>query len=193
MIVHYVSTRRRQALTLLLNMAVLPAYYYLFEYIVRNKPNHDHMVEMVGYGLAAVGVAMAVMAVAFARSDRKFEIRLTQNEFSITHPLFKEWTFSVDPQNIKSIEHHMDTGGYTSISMTLRDGACYQICKNYRYSRKGLYDALKKVNPGIALPDNPYLFKAETSDEYKQMVAARFPLISAVIKLFLPGRSGRSD
>ena len=110
--------------------------------------------------MLVIGVLLFGVMFWFLRSKKRFEIYVTENEFYSSHPIFKEWCYTVNPKDIKKIEHNNSPShGITSIDVTMSNGDRFQICKNYGYSRKKLYEALKKANPLIEFPANINRFR----------------------------------
>lgn len=186
MLFHYRRTRRRQALTLAGNILLLPILLYIFEQIIKDHSNFEELYANAVKIIFAIGIVLAGAIVWFLKSKAKFELFVTEDEFYSNHPLFKEWCFSVDPKDIKEIKHSYSLGSdMTSIDMIMNNGERFQICKNYGYSRKDLYDALKTANPDILLPDNFNRFKSEPCKETDEYVSRRLPIMTKIFKWLL--------
>jgi len=188
MLFYYKRTRKRQALTLAMNILILPVLLYMFSLITKDQKNYEELYAYAELILLAIGVVLFGLLLWFLRSGKKFELYVTEDEFHSAHPLFKEWCFTVNPRDIKKIEHiaNFYTGTvYTTIYMTMNNGELYQICKNYNYSRKNLYDSLKKANPLIEFPENIGSFKQVNSKEKVAYVEKQFPIMTKLFKWIL--------
>ena len=188
MLFHYKRTRRQQALTILINILMLPLLLYAFEYVAKEESNFEEMYTIAKYIAFGIAAILTIVLLCFLKSKNKFELYVTNNEFYCHHPTFNEWCFNINPNNINAIEHNASRSSdttMTSIDIILKDGTSQQLCKNYAYSRKNLYAALHKANPDIAFPDNIYLFKQEKSKEMDEYVSKRFPLLTKIIKTVL--------
>lgn len=128
---------------------------------MKDEPNFEQTYAIAEKIVIAITVALTCILIWFLKSKEKFEIYVTENEFYSYHPVFKEWCFSVNPKDIKTIEHNLRIGSefMTNINVQLNSGQKLQICQNYSFSRKDLYSALQKVNPNISFPDNANIFK----------------------------------
>lgn len=161
MLFHYEKTRKRQAVSVGINILLLPLLLYAFQFVAKDEANFEQMFAIAELAVLAVAVVLAAVFVWLLTSKEKFEIYVTENEFYSAHPTFKEWCFSVNPKDIKSIDHklNIDSTAMTNINVHLNNGRKLQICQNYSFSRKDLYAALISANPKIKLPDNANVFK----------------------------------
>ena len=104
-------------------------------------------------------LVLLLLAAWLLTHPAKFYIKLTNSELSSFHPTFKEWTFSVNPQDIIEIEHSTDIGANASlISVKMNNGSSVLLSPNYPYKRSELYNALRLVNPNIKTPKNTWSF-----------------------------------
>ena len=190
MLFYYKRTRRKQALTLAINILLLPVLFYIFSLIVKDKSDFEEIYAIAEKIFIAVGVVLFSVMLWFLRSKEKFELYVTEDEFHSEHPIFKEWCYTVNPKDIKKIAHNMSVGsGMTSIDVTMNNGDRHQICQNYSYSRKNLYEALKIANPLIELPENINRFKSEPGKELDVYVSNRFPIMTKFFKWILRKKS----
>ena len=153
---YYERTRKRQAITLAMNMVVLPVIFWLFLILTReNEQVYQQLLTILKPLLIVIELIFISVIIWFLTHPARFFIRVTESEFSVSHPLFKEWTFSVEPQAIAEIavtSNRQSRSVTTSVKM--KDGSSYTVCPNYAYSRKKLYDALRQANPAIKAPKN---------------------------------------
>lgn len=188
MLFYYKRTRKRQALTLAINILFLPVLLYIFSLIAKDQSNYEEMYAIAEKIFIAIGVVLFSVMIWFLRSKKKFELYVTEDEFHSEHPIFKGWCYTVNPRDIKKIEHNNSVSGGSgnlSINMTMNNGESYQICMNYAYSRKNLYQALKKANPLIELPENISRFKSKPSKEMDEYVSKQFPIMTKFFKWLL--------
>lgn len=161
MLFHYKKTRKQQAFTIGVYIVLMPMLFYLFTFVGKDKANFDEIYAIVGKLALAVGLMLLAIMLWFLRSKELFELYVTQDEFYSHHPLFKVWSFSVNPKDISRISHNYYSGSRTTkVDMLMNDGTHLQLCNNYGYSKKALYEALRIANPAIALPDNTSVFKS---------------------------------
>lgn len=163
MLFHYQRSRRQTARLIALNMLVLLVFYGLFHHLAEAEPQHQQLRDIALYGLIAVELILATALAWMLARPAVFEIRVSDQEFTIVHPTSRLWSFSVNPQDILRLEQTMEilTTDHHQLArrLVLRNGQTFEICRNYPYSVRALYDALKKANPAIELPSNPYYFK----------------------------------
>ncbi|GAA5136040.1 hypothetical protein [Thalassotalea piscium] len=163
MLFHYERTRKKQAYTLAINIALLPVYLYILSITAKEHNDFEALFAIAEKSALGIGILLTAAMVWFLRSKDKFEIYVTHQEFYSMHPIFKEWCFSVNPKEIKCIKNHYGSGSkMTRIDLVMHNGDTFQICPNYDFSRKKLYQALQTANPLIELPANANLFTAET-------------------------------
>ena len=157
---YYERTRKQQAKVLAFNMLFLPFILWLFLQLVReNQAVYEQFLVYAKYIIAIAELVLLSLVVWFLTHPAKFYIKLTNSEFSSFHPVFKEWTFSVSPQEIVEIEQNTDREAQSSIILVkLTNGSSYSLSPNYAYSRKKLYQALRLVNPNIKTQKNTWLF-----------------------------------
>lgn len=160
MIFYYARSQKRQAITLAINILLIPVLLYAFQYFLREAPNFEQIYGVVKIGAFIVALILVAILVWLLKKKDRFEIYVTDNEFYSHHPVFDEWCFSVNPKDITAVEHNLDVSqnAMTNINVCLKTGERVQITQNYSFSRKELYDALKKANPDIKLPENANLF-----------------------------------
>ena len=188
MLFYYKRTRKRQALTLAFNILILPVLLYVFSLIAKDQSNYEEMYAVAEKIFISIGAVLFSVMIWFLRSKKKFELYVTEDEFHSEHPFFKGWCFTVNPKDIKKIEHILNLGSRTiNINMTMNNGEWYQICLNYAYSRKNLYEALKKANPLIEFPENISGFKVskEARKEMDKYVSKQFPIMTKFFKWLL--------
>lgn len=187
MLFHYKKTRKRQAITIAINILILPLFLYFFRYAMEGEPNFEEVVATANNIVIVISVVLICLLIWFLKSKEKFEMYVTENEFYSYHPVFSEWCFSVNPKDIKAVEHHLSIGSglMTNINVHLNSGQKIQVCQNYSFSRDDLYFALKKANPNIDMPDNANIFKHKPNKETDAYFSTRFPITTKIIKSLL--------
>lgn len=157
---YYERTRKQQAKVLVFNMIFLPFVLWLFlQLIPESEPVYKSFLAYVSYIIVAGEFVLLSVVVWLLAHPATFYIKLTKSEFSSFHPIFKKWTFSVNPFEVAEIEHSTDREAKSSfISVKMNDGTLFLLCPNFAYNRKKLYDALQLVNPKIKIPRNTWLF-----------------------------------
>ncbi len=157
---YYERTRKQQAKVAVANMFFLPFVLWLFlQLIPESEPVYKDFLRSVNYIILVVEFVLLSVAVWLLTHPAKFYIKLTKSEFSSVHPTFKEWTFSVNPQEIIEIEHSTDREALSSyISVKMNNGSLFLLSPNFAYNRKKLYEALRVVNPNIKTPKHTWLF-----------------------------------
>lgn len=163
MLFHYRYSRHQTARNLVINMLILPGYYWLVHYLTAGQPQYENLLQILLYVLVALELAFAAITAWLLTHPAVFEIRVSEQEFTLIHPLFSHWNFSVNPQDILRIEQTITGIDFRRVvrQLVLHDGRTFEICPNYPYSRKALYAALKQANPAIELPSNPHYFKTK--------------------------------
>jgi len=157
---YYERTRAQQAKVLAFNMLFLPFIFWLFLLLIpKSEPIYNEFVLYTKYIVVVAELGLVSMVAWFLTHPAKFYIKLTNSEFSSFHPTFKEWTFSVNPQEVVSIEHRTDIGANSSlISVKMNNGNSVLLSPNYPYNRSELYEALRLANPNIKTPENTWSF-----------------------------------
>lgn len=160
---YYERTRKQQIKVLAFNMIFLPFIMWLFlQLIPKGEPVYKQFFACVKYIIIVGEIVLLSIVAWFIVHPAKFYIKLTNFEFSSFHPTFKEWTFSVNPQEIGEIGHGTDTQTQsTRISVKMSDGASFLLSPNFAYNRKQLYEALRLVNPNIKTPKHVWLFSGK--------------------------------
>lgn len=157
---YYERTRKQQAKILAFNMLLLPLVMWLIlKLIPESEPGYGKFLEYAKYIVAAGELVLLSVTVWFLTHPAKFYLRLTNSEFRSFHPNFKEWTFSVNPQEILEIQHGTDRDARSSyMFVKMNNGASFLLSPNFAYNRKKLYEALRRVNPKIKTPKHTWLF-----------------------------------
>lgn len=156
---YYARSRKQQAKVAAANMLFLPIVLGAFLYLVKNSDQLERIQTIILITLFVAEFFLSVLIVWLLRYPAEFYIRLTKAELRSYHPMFKEWTFSVDPQEIVEISQTTDREAISSsIRIIMRDGASYLLSPNFSYDRKQLYQALAHLNPAIILPKHVGLF-----------------------------------
>ncbi len=164
MLYHFQRSRRQTAKNAAISMLVLLFQYGFLRYLAVDNSQYDELLEVTLYGLIVVELALTAWVLWLLANPAQFEIRVSEQEFSINHPTFSRWSFSVNPKDIARIDQIMTGVDFRQEArlVVLHNGQTFEICRNYRYSIKDLYAALQQANPAIVLPANPYLFKVKT-------------------------------
>lgn len=155
-------------------MPILPFWLLLLMHFGTPKTENSNFIQIATYAIIGVEIVIVGCLTWLLRNPASFEIRLTENEFSISHPISKWWSFTVKPSDVMSIENVMDIHSvYDRIFINMINGERHALCCNYFYSRKKLYAALAKVNPSIIFPKNPYLFTSRSNKKIQPTRKAR--------------------
>lgn len=157
---YYERNRKQQAKMLAFNMLFLPVIlWFILIFIPKSDPFYNQFLFYVKYIVVVAELALLSLVAWLLTHPAKFYIKLTNSEFSSFHPTFKEWTFSVNPQDIIEIEQSTDIGADASLILVkMNNGSSILLSPNYPYKRSELYDALRLVNPNIKMPKNTWLF-----------------------------------
>lgn len=157
---YYERSRKQQAKVLLCNMFFLPVVLWFFLWLIKDhQAKYDQFYFYAKCIFVAVEIILMSILIWFITHPATFFIKLTNLQFSSFHPIFTEWTFSVDPEEIIEIKHSSDREAQLSIiSINLQNGSSYLLSPNYAYSRSELYKSLLSVNPKIKLPKNSAIF-----------------------------------
>ena len=140
-------------------MLLIPLYLLLFQHFGDDSAEFNDFYNQAVYFIIGLEILLAAYIIWLLKNPDAFEITLSAEEFSVYHPLSKQWTFKVKPQQIAEVKHCYGIDSGATIQVILKDGSKYYLCQNYNYSRQKLYQYLGQINPDITLPDNPYYFK----------------------------------
>ena len=174
LVFHYKHTRKQWAAKVLAFMLVLQLDLVLLKYLTEDRAGAEQFIEVATYAILVVEIVMAGLIVWLLKNPANFEIRVTESEFSVSHPSSTSWSFNLKPANIKSFKNEFAIhSGYDEVVITTVSGERYLLCRNYWYSLKKLYAALAKVNPNITFPKNPYIFTTRSDKKIRQTRKAR--------------------
>jgi hypothetical protein len=158
---YYSRSRKQQAKVAVINVLFVPLMFGIFLIIVRDSDRFDQFLKIVGIILVVTEFALLALITWLLRNPAEFYIKLNRTEFTSFHPMFKEWTFSVNPFEIVEIRQATDREAMaSSIRIILQDGSSYALSPNFAYDRKKLYQALARLNPAIVLPANIGVFRS---------------------------------
>lgn len=165
---HYIyrHSRFQTARSVGLSMLALAGWLGVFFYFGGSEPEHESTLRLFVCIVGAVEVLLFLLLIWLLRNPSTFEIRLTQNALSQTHPFHREWNFSIDPREIERVDNLLwgTTDRIPRRIIRMRDGRSFELSLNYRYSADALFDALHQINPEIRLPQRPHLFKRSKED-----------------------------
>jgi hypothetical protein len=159
---YYARSRQQQAKVAAINVIFLPMVLGAFLYLVRSSEQFEQTQNIILIVLIIAEVFLLLLIVWLLRNPASFFIRLNQHELTTFHPMFKEWTFSVNPLEIIEVRQSTDSEAMlSSIRIIMRDGKSYALSPNFSYDRKQLYQALAHLNPAIIFPKHIALFSAD--------------------------------
>ncbi len=156
MLFFYEYTKKKAILVVLLNMIIVAFYLYLFETYAVKLP------EFSGLSVLMTNVAITIELILFGyilwrlTKSSGFVVSVTKDRFKIEHPTSNGFCIDVSPSDISKITHavnHNSEGTMAFKRVWLKSGESFEICRNYNYSLKKMYAALKKANPLIELPE----------------------------------------
>lgn len=106
---YYEKSRKQQAKVRAFNMLLLPLILWLILILIsKNEPFYNEFLFYIKYIVVGSELVLLSLAAWLLTHPARFYIKFTNSEFSSFHPTFKEWTFTVNPQEIIEIEHSTD-------------------------------------------------------------------------------------
>jgi hypothetical protein len=158
---YFARSRKQQAKVAAFNMIFAPVMFGLFLTIVRSSDRFDEFLNIIGIILIVTELVLLSLIAWLLKNPAEFYIKLSRTEFTSYHPMFKEWTFSVDPFDIIEIKQSTDQDAMmSSIQIQMQDGTSHVLSPNFAYDRKKLYQSLASLNPAIVLPKHVGLFRS---------------------------------
>lgn len=112
---HYTWSSRQTAIRVLASMLILALWLVAYWYLGAGKAGFEDFFRIACYAVAGIEGVLAAYLLWLLTHPARFEIRLSDNEFSISHPVFKAWCFKVKPADIVRIENIINpqTPNYT--------------------------------------------------------------------------------
>jgi len=156
MLFFYEYTRKKAILIVLMNMLVVAFYLYLFERYAVKLLEFSNLSELMTTVVVAIELILFGYILWRLTKPSGFVVSVTKDRFKIEHPTSKGFCIDVSPNDISKITHathHNSEGAIAFKRVWLKNGDSFEICRNYNYSLKNMYVALKKANPLIELPE----------------------------------------
>ena len=151
------------AITLLLNAALafamyVAAWHYLPQF---DKVAAQEILNVAGIALYFVETFLIVLAVYFWLKNKSIELWVTPSELHYFDPTFSDFGWTVAVKDIIEIDQYTDSQqNFVNTFVVLRSGERMQLnYNNFSIDRRAFFDALKKANAAIKLPNNPYRYK----------------------------------
>lgn len=123
--------------------------------------------------IAIVVVVLCLLAGFFYlyKKNEAVEVIVTPSTFFYHDPYFSSLTIEVAVKDILSITQTTDVQqDFHTTRIHMKDGKSHQLMLiNHRLDRAALYEALKKANPTIELPEHPNRFKKRVPDWVKKL------------------------
>ncbi len=156
MLFFYEYTRKKTVLIVLMNMLVVAFYLYLFKKYAVKLPEFSNLSELMTMIVVAIELILFGYILWRLTKPGGFVVSIDKDRFKIEHPTSKGFCIDVKPSDINKITHavhHNSEGAIAFKRLWLKNGDSFEICRNYNYSLKKMYVALKKANPLIELPE----------------------------------------
>jgi hypothetical protein len=145
----------------LLNSLLLALMYWLLIQFDDQSQAYQQLLQVGLYSLIGVEIALVLLAFWLYKRNRIFKITLTPAQLTLVHPTSDSWTWQVKLNEIREIQHQIDIRKFKTIYFILKDGSRHELCPNYHYPRKKLYEEISSVQPSIKMPTSPYRFKSK--------------------------------
>lgn len=114
--------------------------------------------DMVIWFIIAILIGIAIY---FWLEDKSIELRVSANSLHYYDPTFMDYGWTVPVADILAIEQYTDVQQhFMNTFIVLKSGERKQLMySNFSIDRRAFYAALKKANPNIKLPANPYQYE----------------------------------
>tara|TARA_R110000868_G_scaffold51432_4_gene163032 strand:- start:645 stop:1187 length:543 start_codon:yes stop_codon:yes gene_type:complete len=158
----YTRKQRRMAVTLLFNALLAFAMYVAASHYL---PQFDQsaateIFTILDIAIWIIEALLIGVAAYFWIENKSIELWVTPKELHYFDPTFTDcgWTLAIN--DIVELEQYTDIqSNFTNTNVVLKSGERKQLTfGNFSIDRRAFFAALKKANPQIKLPDNPYLY-----------------------------------
>lgn len=152
----FVRKTRRFSLIVLMNACLLPFIYWACQVYFLN----DEVNVFVIAAVVLVEIALVCVAIYLWKLNEQVEIRISPNEFYYYDPLFGGKALTVAVNEIIALEQiRSATNGTSRNLLRLKDGSVHELMyQNFNVDRRAMFDALKKANSRIELPEGVWAY-----------------------------------
>lgn len=158
----YKRYQRKSAGMIGINIFILFCFQKLSAMFLTVEKYGNDAIELnywIGIAFPVTAIVLFIFAIYLWINNKSFSLVLTNTTLSVNDPMFGDFSFEVNIDNIEEIIHSYEFHNkHTRIIIKTKDNKKYYLTQNYRYNRKALYEQIKKLNPNIIMPESPYRF-----------------------------------
>jgi hypothetical protein len=161
---HYERKQRKTALILLMNAVLCLAIFFALHHYLPTMRNHvSEALDIINIAIWPIEFILLALATYFFRANKAVTIWISPKEFYYFDPTFGDFEWRVPVADIVAFKQSTDTrGGYLNHYFILKSGESKSLTLgNHHIDKRAFIEALKKANPAMEVPDNPYRYKSE--------------------------------
>ena len=154
---HFVRKTRRFSLIVLMNAGLLALMFFAAEtYLI-----DDGFDSIVLIAVAIIECMLLGVAIYLWLINKQVEVRVSAKEFYYHDPLFGSEKLTIAVSDIVAIEQIQSASNRISRNLLrLKDGTFHELMyQNYNIDRQAMFDALKKANNNIKLPESIWAYR----------------------------------
>lgn len=160
----YIKKQRTVAYTILFNAVLLLAMYMaLVRYLPQFNQSDatDELLYVASIAVWPIELILLSLAIYYYINNKAFVMKVTSSEFYYYDPTFTELVYRIPMVEIVAIEQFTDPHRtWTTNHLVLTSGERRQLMYgNFNIDRNSFFKALKRANPNIVVPENPYRYK----------------------------------
>jgi hypothetical protein len=158
----YERSQRKTATMVSTNIFLIFIFYKLTSMFFTVEKYGTDAIELnywIGIAAPVTAIILFILALYLWINNKSFSLVLTNKTLSVNDPMFGDFSFEVDIDEIEEIIHRYDAhNSRTRIIIKTKNNKKYYLTQNYRYNRKELYEQIEKLNSDIIMPKSPYKF-----------------------------------
>lgn len=161
---HYERKQRKSALILLMNALVALAMFFAAHHYFPAMQGHDpKILEILNIAIWPIELILLALAIYFWKENKAVKIWISPKEFYYFDPTFGDIEWRVPVADIIAFKQSTDTrGSFLNHYFVLKSGDSKSLTLgNHHIDKRAFVEALKKANPEMEVPDNPYRYKRE--------------------------------
>ncbi len=146
------------------NIVVVTLMYYSALHYLPNMDDKQAVNELLAVAKPAFYVVVFVLsalALYFYIKNKAIRVWVSPSQLCIIDPTFGDFELLVNVADIAEFKQTRSAGSdLLNTGLLMKDGTYTSLVfNNYHLDRRAFFIALKKANPAINVPDNPYGYK----------------------------------
>ena len=174
----YTKNQRVVAYTILLNAVLLFGMYlalvkYLPEYGQADAVQEN--LNVINIAIWPIEIILLGLAFHFYKKNKTFTLSVSASELYYFDPTFGEVEYRIPVKDIVELMQYTNTQQSGSTNRVCLASGEYKelMYQNFHIDRKAFFAALKKANPDIILPENPYRYEVTRPQWAKNLLGRK--------------------